>query len=298
MKDKKYLLFILLEAAGVIGITKGMGVKTESVFDLLSLPLEKTAELLGAMSLSGKIGNAAAIVIYSLFCLIPVFVMLFRMKKKTFVKTDSLLPLISAVLFAVVYLLINPSEMGLHGMGEGASMVAFSFWSLLVGYLVLKFADTLKSTEGKRTEKLLSLVLKITGAVFVFTLCSAEFVKTEIGIVTFLSFVNLVTPSIFGVIIVIYCLDVLSEFTLDRYSENTLKATEKLSSVCIIALRVTVSVTALFSVLQLRFINELSNVNFSVEIPLLSFGFILLVLILSGFLKESKALKEDNDSFI
>lgn len=298
MKTKRYLLFLLLEAVGVISITKGIGVKTESVFDLLSYPLVKTADFLGAMSLSGSIGNAAAVAIYCLFCLIPVFVMLFRMKNKTFVKTDSLLVLISAVLFAVIYLLINPSEMGIHGYGEEASMVAFSFWSLLVGYLVLKFADTVKNAKGKKTEKLLSLVLKITGAVFVFALCSAELVKAEIGIVTLLSFANSVMPSVFGVLIVIYCLNVLSEFTLDRYSENTLRAIEKLSSVCILALRVTVSVTALFSVLQLKFINELSKVNFSVEIPLLSFGFILLVLILSGFLKDSKALKEDNDSFI
>ena len=298
MKFKKYLLFLLFEAVGLIGITKGIGVKIESVFDLLSYPLVKISDFLGAMSLSGSIGNAMAITIYLLFCLIPVFVMLFRMKKKTFVKTDSLLVLVSAALFVVVYLLINPSEMGLHGLGEEASMVAFSFWSLLVGYLVLKFADTVKNTEGKRTEKLLSLVLKITGAVFVFAFCSAELVKTEIGIVTVLSFANTILPSIFGVLIVIYCLNVLSEFALDRYSENTLRAIEKLSSVCILALRVTVSVTALFSVLQMRFINELSNVNFSVDIPILSFGFILLVLILSNFLKDSKALKEDNDSFI
>lgn len=298
MKNKKYLLFLLLEAVGVIGVIRGMGVKVESVFDLLSFPLAKIADFLGTMSLSGSFENALAIVIYSLFCLIPVFVMLFRIKNKAFVKTDSLLVLVSAVLFAVVYLLINPSEMGLHGLGEEASMVAFSFWSLLVGYLVLKFADKLKIAEGKRTEKLLSLVLKITGAVFVFALCSAELVKTEIGIVTLLSFANSILPSVFGVIIVIYCLDVLSEFALDRYSENTLKVTEKLSSICILALRVTVSVTALFSVLQLKYINELSNVKFSVDIPILSFGFILLVLILSGFLKDSKALKEDNDSFI
>ena len=259
MKLKKYLLFLLLEAVGVIGITKGIGVKTESVFDLLSYPLVKTADLLGAMSLSGSIGNAVAIAIYSLFCLIPIFVMLFKFKKKTYVKTDSLLVLVSAVLFAVVYLLINPSEMGLHGLGEEALMVAFSFWSLLVGYLVLKFADTVKNTEDKRTEKLLSLILKITGAVFVFALCSVELVKTEIGIVTVLSFANSILPSVFGVLIVIYCLNVLSEFELDRYSENTLRAIEKLSSVCILALRVTVSVTALFSVLQLKYINELST---------------------------------------
>lgn len=298
MKNKKYLLFLLLEAVGVIGVIRGMGVKVESVFDLLSFPLAKIADFLGTMSLSGSFENALAIVIYSLFCLVPVFVMLFKIKNKTFVKTDSLLVLVSAVLFAVVYLLINPSEMGPHGYGKGASMVAFSFWSFLVGYLVLKFADFVKNAEGKTTEKLLSLVLKITGAVFVFDLCSTELVKTEIGIVTLLSFANSILPSVFGVIIVIYCLDVLSEFALDRYSENTLKVTEKLSSICILALRVTVSVTALFSVLQLKYINELSNVKFSVDIPILSFGFILLVLILSGFLKDSKALKEDNDSFI
>lgn len=298
MKDKKYLLFLLLEAVGVIVITKGMGIKTESVFDLLSFPLVKAADFLGTMSLSGNLGNAIAIAIYSLCCLIPVFVMLFKIKKQTFVKTDSLLVLVSAVLFAVIYLLINPSAMGLHGYGEGASTVAFSFWSLLVGYFVLKFADIVKNAEGKRTEKLLSLVMKIIGAVFIFALCSTELVKTEIGIVTLLSFANLVTPLIFGIIIVIYCLDVLSEFTLNRYSENTLRATKKLSSICILALRVTVCVTALFSVFQLKYINELSKVNFSVDIPLLSFGFILLVLILSSFLKDSKALKEDNDSFI
>ena len=190
------------------------------------------------------------------------------------------------------------SCLGKDGLGEEALMVAFSFWSLLVGYLVLKFADTVKNTEDKRTEKLLSIILKITGAVFVFALCSVELVKTEIGIVTVLSFANSILPSVFGVLIVIYCLNVLSEFELDRYSENTLRAIEKLSSVCILALRVTVSVTALFSVLQLKYINELSNVKFSVDIPILSFGFILLVLMLSNFLKDSKALKEDNDSFI
>ena len=298
MKNKKYLLLLFLEAVGVIGITKGMGVKTEGVFDLLSFPLEKSADFLGSLSLSGAFGNAVAVVLYALICLIPVFVLLFRISRKTFVKTDSILVLMSAVLFAVIYLLINPSEMGLHGMGEEASMVAFSFWSLLVGYLVLKFAEILKNTEGKRTEKLLSVVLKIIGAVFMFALCTSEFTKAEVGIVTVFSALNSVLPAILGIRTVFFALDLLTEFSLDRYSENTVREAEKLSRFCILALELTVGVSALLSVLQLRFINELSSVNFSVEIPLVSIGFILLLLMLSGFIKESKALKEDNDSFI
>lgn len=298
MKNKKYLLILLLEAVGVIGITKGMGVKTEGVFDLLSFPLEKSADFLGYLSLSGSVGNAIAVVIYAFICLIPVFVLLFRISRKTFVKTDSILVLMSAVLFAVIYLLINPSEMGLHGMGEEASMVAFSFWSLLVGYLVLKFAEILKNTEGKRTERLLSVVLKIIGAVFMFALCTSEFTKAEVGIITVFSALNSVLPALLGIRTVFFALDLLTEFSLDRYSENTVREAEKLSRFCILALELTVGVSALLSVLQLRFINELSSVNFSVEIPLVSIGFILLLLMLSGFIKESKALKEDNDSFI
>lgn len=299
MKNKKYLLILFLEAVGIIGITRGMDVRPEGIFDLLSFPLTAIADELGRVSLSGSIGNAFAVIIYALICLAPTFVLLFRVKKKTFRKSDSLLVLMSAVLFAVEYLLINPSEMGIHAYNDfSASTVAFSFWSLLVGYLVLKFADTLKNAEGKKAEKLLSVVMKIIGAVFVFALCNVKIPETEVGIVTLLSFLNSVLPNALGLVTVLYGLNLLGEFILDRYSESTVKEAEKLSSFCILALKVTVSVSALFSVLQLRFINELSSVNFSVEIPLFSLGFILLVLMLSGFIKESKALKEDNDSFI
>ena len=298
MKNKKYMGFLLLEAAAVLGITKGMDIKTEGIFDLLSFPLTVLADGLGRMSLSGGTGNALSVVLYALICLIPVFTLLFKLKKNTFRRVDSLLVLMSAVLFAVMYLLINPSEMGLHGMGEEASMVAFSFWSLLVGYLVLKFAEILKNTEGKKTEKLLSVVLKIIGAVFMFALCTSEFTKAEVGFVTVFSALSSVLPAVLGIRTVFFALDLLTEFSLDRYSENTVREAEKLSRFCILALELTVGISALLSVLQLRFINELSSVNFSVEIPLVSIGFILLLLMLSGFIKESKALKEDNDSFI
>lgn len=299
MKHKKYLLFLLLEAAGVIGITKGMGVKVESVFDLLSFPLVKFADFLGTLSLSGGVGNAVAIIIYALVCLVPVFVMLSKMKQNNFKKTDSLLVLMSAALFAVIYLLINPSEMGLRSEIDGASqIVAFSFWSLFFGYIILKFTEKISETEGDKILKLLSGVIKVIGAVFMFAICTVKITATEIGFMTVLGFVNTAVPYVFALVTVFLSLELSGEFTSDRYSENTVKVAEKLSSFCMLSVKVSVVVSALYNVLQLRYINELSNVDFKLQVPLFSLGFILLVLVMTGFIKDSKALKEDNDSFI
>lgn len=298
MKNRRYSLLLFVEAIITLILTKGMNVKVESIFDILSFPLEKTADFLGYLSLESSTGNVIAIIFFTLFCLIPVLVLLFKVKRKTFVKTDILLVLLSAVLFAVIYLLINPSEMGFLGYANGASTVTFSFWSLLASYFILKLVDTIKKSSAVRSERIFDLIVKIIGAVFVFDLCSIDFTKTEVMIVSFIAFVNSALPSLFGLLIVFSCLRVLSCFAVDRYSDNTIRSAEKLSSLCIVSLKTTAVVTALYSVIQLRFISELSDINFSINIPLVQLCFILLVLIMTGFLKDSKELKEDNDSFI
>lgn len=298
MKNRRYSLLLFAEAIITLILTKGMNVKVESIFDILSFPLEKSADFLGYLSLKSSTGNVIAIIFFTLFCLIPVFVLLFKVKRKTFVKTDILLVLLSAVLFAVIYLLINPSEMGFLGYVNDSSTVAFSFWSLLASYFILKLVDTIKKSSAVRSERIFDLIVKIIGAVFVFDLCSMEFTNTDVLIVSLIAFVNSALPSLFGLLIVFSCLKVLSCFALDRYSDNTIRSAEKLSSLCIVSLKTTAVVTALYSVIQLRFISELSDINFSINIPLVQICFILLVLIMTGFLKDSKELKEDNDSFI
>lgn len=299
MKEKKYALFLGVEAVALILLTRVLNFKAESIFDLLSYPLQKLSDFLGFLSLKSSFGNAVAIGVYVLICLVPIFALLFKAKRKTFQKADSLLVLMSAVLFVVIYLLINPTEMGMLGYIESSAvMVAFSFWSLFVGYLILKFTSSLQKADSSKTEKLLSALLKIIGAVFVFSLCTVKSAATGIGIMNFLAFVNLAVPNVFGVVAVFGSLNLLSEIITDKYSEFAVKATENLSQLCILGVKVSVLVSALYNVLQLRFINELSNVNFKVEIPLLSLGFILTVLVMSKYIRDSKALKEDNDSFI
>lgn len=314
MKQKRYAIFLIFEAAALIFLTNYAGMKYESVFDLLALPLTALADLLGKMSLSSAVGNAFAIIVYACVCLIPIFVLLFRVQKKKFQKVDSLLILLSAVLFAVLYLLINPWKIGIRGELKGAgSLITFSVWSLLIGYLLLKFIGSVEKTNTRNTEKFLDIILKVLGIVFVFSVCAVSFSDynaslvqlKENGSVDFtnrflllFSTVNTVLPNIFGVLIVFSSLSLVSEMSADRYSESTVKAAEKLSQICFTAIKSCIIVSLLYNVLQLRYITELSNVSFTADIPLVSLGFILEVLIMSQYIKDSRALKEDNDSFI
>ena len=118
MKNKKYIGFLLIEALAVLALTFSDTVKKESIFSVLSMPITFIADNLGKLSLSGDFGNTVSVIIYSLICLAPVFLMLFKISRKTFVKEDCILVALSAVLFPLIYFLINPAEMGAFGMLE------------------------------------------------------------------------------------------------------------------------------------------------------------------------------------
>ena len=303
MKQKKYIGFLLIEAVAVLALTFSDTVKKESIFSVLSMPITFIADNLGKLSLSGAFGNTVSVIIYSLICLAPVFVMLFKISRKTFVKEDCILVALSSVLFPLIYFLINPSEMGVFGLIKAESeTVCFAFWSVLGSYLILKFTASLQKVDSDELQTLLSLVLKILGAVFVFAIFSAETKTANSGfagfIVNLLAFLNTVAPNVFGVLTVFSSLTLLYNFGADRYSEATVKSAEKLASLCILGVKVSVIISALFNIFQLRYIDVLNDVSFNLNVPLFSLSFILLMLILSYFIKDSKALKEDNDAFI
>ena len=299
MKNKKYIGFLLIEAVALLALSFSETVKKESIFSVLSMPVTFIADNLGKLSSSGAFGNTVSVIIYSLICLIPVFVMLFKISKKTFLIEDSVLVTLSAVLFPLIYFLINPAEMGAFGLIKGESeTVCFAFWSVLGSYLILKFTASLQKADSGKLQTL----LKILGAVFVFVIFTAETKTANSGfagfVINLFSFLNTVAPNVFGVLTVFSGLTLLYNFGADRYSEDTVKSAEKLASLCILGVKISVVISALFNICQLKYIDVLNDISFSLNVPLFSLGFILLMLILSYFIKDSKALKEDNDAFI
>ncbi len=309
MKNKKYSVFLFVEGLILIVIGNTLDVKSENIFDAFALPFTALSEMLGNLSLSSKTGNAVALIIYFAVCLIPIFVLIFKLIKKSAEKTDSILILLSAVLFAVIYLMINPSELGLIGRAENiGEILSTCILSVLCGYLILKFISFIEKDGGMKIEKYLKAIIMSIGAVFIFYVCFVSFgelcsalEKSEGFIETFMalfSFFNRTIPDLFAIAIVVYALEMLSEMSKDKYSEDTLKSSEKLSVLCFTAVKVSILISIIYNILQLRYITLLQNIKFSANIPLLSLCFILAMLVLSRYMKDSKALKDDNDSFI
>ncbi len=213
----------------------------EKIFDILALPLSFLADFLGNLSLSGKVGNVVAIVLYSVLCLAPVFVLILKKVKRTFEKTDALLILLSVTLFAVVYFMINPYEMGMIGEIEGAgNIVSICFWAVFIGYLILKFLSSVEKNSFEDMEKPLKGVLIAVGIVFVISLSFLAFgelpsaLKESEGFVpkfmSFMTFLSRAIPDFFGILIVFSTLKLLNQMRINRYGEETVLCSEKLSS--------------------------------------------------------------------
>ena len=106
-----------------------------SIMVLAAMPFTLLGKGLRALSLSGSAGNIAAIVIYATVCILPL-VLILRKKKE---KEDWLLVLGSAMLFYVLYLMINPGLMP-NGMSSnvGSVILCGTVVSVFVSWGILK----------------------------------------------------------------------------------------------------------------------------------------------------------------
>lgn len=321
--NRKLLLFIFAVEAVICSILATLGSPTSGIFPaVMAFPFEQLGIGLRRLSLSGGVGNGIAIVLYVAICLAPCTIILIHKKKNSLHIEDSLLGLLSILLFPVMYQLINP---GLIGRTIGASKnLAFAkailvgtVYSVTFAYLILRTLRLLFSSDTQRLQKYMVILLELVNALFVYIIFGVgtsrlidSFVALREGnvgnehllgasyVFLVLQFVVDNIPFILNIIVVFAGITLLHELTLDRYSAETVTATENLSKICKAALTITVLTNVAYNILQLIFSKTILNINSSVGIPIFSIAFIVGSLLLSRFVAESKALKEDNDSII
>ena len=111
--------------------------------DIFTFPFGQIGEALRALSLASSAGNIAAMIIYLLISILPVLYLVDRVarQKKEPDAIDILLIMMSVMLFIMMYLMVNPGYVNsnLYGAmpGKGGAL-AMTFWSMVVGYAVLK----------------------------------------------------------------------------------------------------------------------------------------------------------------
>lgn len=282
---------------------------------VLTFPLAPIGGWLRRLSLSGSLGNGAAIAIYALICLLPAGLFLIRRLKGKRHWEDLLLPVVSAALFYSLYLLINPALAEVRYSRMAKPALNGLVWVLIAAWLVqallrLAFADR----QG--AEKCGKLILFALAGVYVFCLFY-QLPAEAIGEIGTLNEANTVRsglkPSWFVIVLralagaapcalslfaLYLCRKLLDAAAEDRFSEETLTLSQRLARFCRAALTAEVLVCAGVYLLQLVLAPQLRSISFQVEFPVSSVAVALAALLLSRLLGEGKELKEDNDLFV
>lgn len=333
MKHKTLWIILAAEAAVCIALqilqTSFSGVFTAA----MAFPFEQVGLGLRALSLSGIMGDIAAWALYIAVSLAPAAVLLILVIKRSFRPEDSLLAVLSATLFAVLYLMTNPGDIarlagGAAGLPVGRAVLGVTVYSVLCGYLLLRLLRLFFAGGADKLQKYMAALLCLLNLLFVYLAFGECFgglldslkalgggnTGSEVlgapalplggrrpdvsSAFLVLQYAVNALPYILNVFVVFAALRLLDELRANRYSQGSVAAAERLSRLCGAALAATVLAGIAFNLLQLMFAKVLLAVNCTVQIPVLSIAFVLAVLLLARFIAENKRLKDDNDMFV
>jgi len=322
MKRKVFMLILGIEAVLCIALNLMNANLSAGLAAAMAFPFEQTGLLLRMLSLSGFIGNLAAIVIYIVICLIPAAILFAIKKRRRLFIEDGILFLLSIVLLVVLYFMINPGYIStcfgnVMEPGIGKAILGGTVYSLIFSYLILRILRLFFESGTERLQKYMSIMLCLLNVLFVYMLFGSGFGTLLSSIASlkshnagnehllgmtyvFLALQYLVDalPYVLDVIVVFAALDLLNKLSTNRYSHESVESAGRLSHLCRLALMATVFASAAFNLIQLLFARMLMVINYSVHIPLLSIIFVLAVLLLARYIEENKKLKDYNDMFI
>lgn len=286
---------------------------------VIAFPFEQLGWFLRRLSLSGNVGNVLAWIFYVGFCLIPMGVFLRLWKKQPEGRESGhenwLLLLLSAVLFAVMYWMINPAVLGsVYVSAGGKSLLGCVVYAVLAAYLVLCVIRAFRQANTERLQKYMQLMLAALGLVFAVIIagvCPARYYEESRALHEANTYVSALNEGFLLIRFVVYTFPyVMDSFLVEAarkllktqgeepYSEDAALAADRLARKCVRYLTATVLLNLGMNLLQLLFIKQLNTVDFTMEIPLLSIGLALAALLFARYIRQTKALKEENELYI
>ena len=289
--------------------------------DIFTFPFGQIGEALRTMSLASSAGNIAAMVIYLLISVMPMLYLVDRVarQKKEPDAIDILLIMMSVMLFIMMYFMVNPGYINsnLYGAmpGKGAAL-AMTFWSMVIGYVVLKCIKASIGTDEKKLARYLKLILIAVAAVIGINIILGIFTEVipaakgireideqlnndyNTSLFLWIKYFADKVPSVLNIVVIIHAVKMVDQLRLDRYSQETISAAENLSRVCRISVTVMILISIAVNLFQFLVWTKVYKTSYVVDIPLFSIAMCIAVLLLSKFFASDKILKEDNDMII
>ena len=290
---------------------------------IFSFPFKQIGWGLRQLSLSGSLGNFFAIVLYLLIGCIPVVVYVSLRKKGKHRTIDHILLAMPVLLLGVLYYMINPGLLPMMLIGIGEALLGGTFYSIVIGYLVLRMLLQEQRAELNDLQKSLRWVLILVMFLLAASVVVEIFVNLPTAIwnvqqgnttndpnyhgvvdlkMTYLclglsSVVNAL-PNALGAVGIRFCVQALDEMIVDTYSEKAVSLVKKIAVFGRKALIIVVSASMICNLFQMLCSSQLYQMHISIRIPLFGIAFLLAMHVFARYIEENQKLKEDNSLFI
>ncbi len=322
MKNKTFILILFMEAmVCLIAVLAFPAQNGSSYLAIAQFPFAQLGLLLRTLSLSGVFGNVIAFVLYLALCALPLLFIAFHVKKRTHKVEDWLLVIMSGFAFYMMYMMTNPGYLGQTpsyiNEDMGKAVLGTAFYSLLIGYLVLKLLRKSSHSGTDALLKILRLLFAVTAVILVFSISYigiAE-VKAKLAVIqsgntdpsVALGFTNFFVilrymltqlPVFMELVIFILAMRLCDHLREDRYGEDAVNAATKLAYFCKKTVAIILLCTMTLNLAQILFAGSLISVDFLTTLPIDSITVALVALLLSRFFIASRDLAKDNQMYI
>lgn len=314
-----FAFWLVLEAVVLLVLTWVSGGEGGGSSGVLAAPFAQLGYGLRLLSLSGAAGNALAIVLYVLLCLVPAGALLVLRRKRPLAGEDSLLVLLTVVLFPVLYCMVNPGVLPAPWgtLGTGClELLGGAVYAILLAYAVLRLLRRFLAADGPALRRYGRLLWRVLAVIFVYLAFGScfrellsgwdqvlagnqgnESVLTATGLLLVLRWLGAALPYLLAAWVALTAWDLTAALETGE-TQQILPTAERLSRRCAGSLAATVVVTVVLDLLQLWFLRVLYAVHISVYLPVLPLALVLGVLLLVQVIRENRRLQDDNDLFI
>lgn len=297
----------------LLGAVLALAFPGEMTYATFAAPVNALGQALRGLSLSGTGGNAAAWVITLVVSLLPLIPFLLRRRKRKAAE-DWVLVLLIPQLFALIYYAVNPTlidSMAAPFLPVGQLGVILA---TAVTWLVLAFLRALAEAPGERLAAAVGVLLTGCALLLAFGAganqaaawrAAADSVRSgNTGDVSFTLIMLAVlgvlraAPYLLGAAALLWGGRLVEAVGREPFSRDTVQLCDRTALACRMAAEAAVILALTVNLLQLMAFSLLVKVDFQVELNLLPLALAGAMFLLSRWMRQGLALREDNDSII
>ena len=314
MKRKTLILILILEAALIAGLVYLSRQYPAWFSSVWSIPMEQIAGGLKVLSGTGAFGNGLALAILAGIALIPVIIALRYPRGRETLAERITLAVMAPVILIVLWYMIHPGNMRPEAAGADAFLqvaraaLSLIIWSVVILFVVLRLIRLFRAGKREQLLRYFRILLAVSCITFTaelaVTLMNAVLTPAADGsrsaqdiIAGIFRLAAGVVPLVFDIVILIRVMDLI-RISETEEQEGLAETAKRVSGISCIALAVSTGLCALQHVVQLLLMPGLTDLNVTVDIPVVSIVFVAVILLFTRLLVENRQLREDNSLFI